>query len=358
MHAHVWRPSPGPMPRLQRWPCVVASGDVPPLQTPRRLAGGPLPGTGTARRSVSGAPGIGRPGAPAGRRRRAQGGRGAGPPAERLAVRARATRPPAAAHGPATRWRRAAMPGGRRDRARGQARRRATRGRPRAAAARTPPRRVAGRKRPALARARGDRSGHACRCAPAGRLVRWGAEPTGRPLHPRPEPPPPAPPGTPAPRQPAARRPGGRGCRASGVGPTGPGRWPRGPTRTREACAAPLAHAVRHRPDRPRAAWGVAHLPTPWRLEGGRRGAAWCERPWCPQARPRGAPRRAGVSAPPHQPVGPCPPQQGAWRPQVAWGGGGRARRLLQRGACGAVEDGAARRLADLDADHTPEAPP
>jgi hypothetical protein len=82
-------------------------------------------------------------------------------------------------------------------------------------------------------------------------------------------------PGKPAQREPEDLRQGEWALMASVVVATGPGGWHRGQTRTREACATPLATVVQPRPARQRYAWGVdnRHPPRePGGLPAGRPG--------------------------------------------------------------------------------------
>src|SRR5439155_5568352 len=104
MNANVWSPSHVPNPPPKPWPFVVGLSYVQPLQTPRRISGWRPTCPVTARRSASGVPGIVRTGSPVYRMRRAQVGRGAFPPSERIDVLSIATSTPADYHCPATRW--------------------------------------------------------------------------------------------------------------------------------------------------------------------------------------------------------------------------------------------------------------
>ena len=363
MPVTVWSPSRVPIPPPQPWPFVVDSFYVQPLQPPRRIAGGRLTCPVTARRSVSGARGILPPGSLVCKMRRAQVGRGAFPPSERLDVLALATSPPADSHCPATRWRLAEMTAVLRDHARTQAMSRSTLWRTRAAAALKPHRSVSWRQSHAPAVAAKARDlcalyGHALRFSPQGRLVLGGDAKTGRQMLQRTYSTQPAQPGKPEQREHEYRRPGGRGLMASWVVPTGQGRWHLGPTRPSEAVAAPLANVVRQRPARPRYAWVVANLTTHWSLEVCRLVAAGCALPVLPKPLRRGAQRRACLSDPTHQPVVHCTPQHGSGLNQVALWFGVLARRFLQRGAFCSVDDFAARLRDDLDVYNTHYAHP
>ncbi|TMA55133.1 MAG: hypothetical protein E6J80_09565, partial [Deltaproteobacteria bacterium] len=186
-------------------------------------------------------------------------------------MRSRATRPPADHSHPATRWRLEARAAVLDAHARARAMRRSTLWRVLDEADRTPPRWVSGRHSPdpaceAQARDRWALSGHAWRFDDQGRLGLCGDEQTGRPMLQRPPPTPFAQPGKPEQREQADSRQGGRVFSASGVVPPGQGRWPRGPTRTREDLAAHLAHVKPPRPAMARDDWVVENLQTPWSL--------------------------------------------------------------------------------------------
>jgi hypothetical protein len=206
MNVNVWRPSRVPIPPPKPWPFGVDAFSVQPLQPPRRIAGWRLTCTVTARLSVSGALGLLPTGALVCTRRRAQVGRGAFPPSERIDVLALATSPPADSHCPATRWRLEEMTAVRRDHARTPAMSRSTLWRPRAAADRKPPRRVAGLQSHAPAfeatvRDLWELSVHALRFSQQGRLVSGVDAKTGRQMLQRPYPTPPAQPGKPETRE-------------------------------------------------------------------------------------------------------------------------------------------------------------
>jgi len=328
MNANVWSPSRGPMPPPKPWPCVVDSSYVPPLQTPRRISGWRLTCTVTARRSASGAPGIWRTGWPVCRMRCAPVGRGAFPPSERLDVLSLATSTPADYHGPATRWRLDDLTAALRAHARARAMSRSTLWRMLDEADLKPPRSVYWLQShaPAFeAKARDicHLDVHALRFSQHGRLGIGVDAKTGMQMLQRKHPTPWAQPGKPEKRAHAYLRHGVRVLSASFVVPTGPVRWPLGPTRTSEDCAAHLAHVLRPLPAMQHYDWVVDNRHTHWSLEVCRRVAAWCDLPFVPKALQRGVQRRAVLSDPTHKHVLHCTPKHGSWLTQVVWWGGG-----------------------------------
>jgi hypothetical protein len=126
---------------------------------------------------------------------------------------------------------------------------------------------------------------------------------------------------------------------ASLLVPTGQGVWTLSPPRTREEFAAPLTTVVAQLPAMAREDWGLDHLNTHWSLAGCRVVAAWCERPCAPKTLARGIQRRAVLSDPPQKQVVHLTPTHGSWLNQVELWCSVLARRFLQRGDCGAVED-------------------
>jgi DDE superfamily endonuclease len=352
-----------PIPPPKPWPFVVDAFYVQPLQTPRRIAGWRLTCTATARRSVSGALGILHTGSLVCKMRRAQVGRGAFPPSERLDVLSLATSTPADYHGPATRWSLDAMTAVLRDHARTQAMSRSTLWRTRAAADLKPHRSVywLNSHAPACeAKARDlcELYVNALRFSQQGRLVICVDEKTGRPILQRTYPTQPAQPGKPEKREHEYIRHGVRVLMASFVVPTGQGLWHLGPTRTSEDFAAHLANVVRQLPDMPRYDWVVDNLNTPWSLEVCRLVAAWCDLPLLPKTLRRGAQRRAFLSDPTHKHVVHFTPKHGSWLNQVELWFGVLARRFLKRGDFCSIEDFAARLLDYLDVYHTHYAHP
>jgi len=252
----------------------------------------------------------------------ARAGPGALPPSPRLEVLSRATRQPTTSHCPAPRWRLDAL-GAALVPCRAWPLRRSSLWRMREDADLQPHRRVYGLNRHAPD---GDTQAHhlcafdrrAPRCVAPGRFVLGTEAKTGRPSLERTSPPQPRAPGKPEQRAHAYLRPGTRGLLASCVVPTGQGVGPLGPTRTRAACAAHVAHVVPHLPKRKRDDWGGAHLTTPWRLDVGRGGAQGGTGPFVAQARRRGVPRRACLREPSPQPGLHCTPTPGSGLTQVA----------------------------------------
>jgi hypothetical protein len=141
---------------------------------------------------------------------------------------------------------------------------------------------------------------------------------TGRQIRPRQDPPPPLAPGKPENRAQESIRHGVRAWIASLVVATGQGVWQLGQTRTRAACATPLATGVQPLPAMQRSAWVVAHLQTPWSLAVCRLVAQWGHVPCGATDRHRGGQRRAVLSDPTHPQVFHFTPKHGSWLHQVA----------------------------------------
>src|SRR5499426_1308073 len=363
MNANVWSPSHVPIPPPKPWPFVVGLSYVQPLQTPRRISGWRPTCTVTARRSASGVPGILRTGSPVYRMRRAQVGRGAFPPSERIDVLSIATSTPADYHCPATRWSLDDMTAVLRDHARTQAMSRSTLWRTLAAADLKPHRSVywLNSHDPAFeAKARDlcELYVNALRFYQQGRLVICVDEKTGMQILQRKYPTQPAQPGKPEKREHEYIRHGVRVLIASFVVPTGQVLWHLGPTRTSEDFAAHLANVVRQLPDMPRYDWVVDNLNTHWSLEVCRLVAAWCDLPFLPKTLRRGAQRRAFLSDPTHKHVVHFTPKHGSWLNQVELWFGVLARRFLKRGDFCSVEDFEARLLDYLDVYNTHYAHP
>jgi hypothetical protein len=289
-------------------------------------------------------------------------GRGAFPPSERLDVLSLATSTPADYHGPATRWRLDDLTAALRAHARARAMSRSTLWRMLDEADLKPPRSVYWLQShaPAFeAKARDicHLDVHALRFSQHGRLGIGVDAKTGMQMLQRKHPTPWAQPGKPEKRAHAYLRHGVRVLSASFVVPTGPVRWPLGPTRTSEDCAAHLAHVLRPLPAMQHYDWVVDNRHTHWSLEVCRRVAAWCDLPFVPKALQRGVQRRAVLSDPTHKHVLHCTPKHGSWLTQVAWWGG-LARRFLQRGDFCSVDDFEAQLLDDLEVYNTHYAHP
>ena len=203
-----------------------------------------------------------------------------------------------------------------------------------------------------------QRSVHALRFSPHGRLVSCADEQTGRQIFQRAPPTPAGQPGTPEKREHEDIRHGARALRASVVVPTGPMVWHLGQTRTRGDGAAHLAHVVQQLPTLQRYDGVVDHLHTHWSREVCRLVAHWCHVPYCPKALQRGVQRRAFLSDPTPAPVCHFTPKQGSWLHHVALWFRVCARRLLTRGDFASAHD-CATRLGDcMESDNTPHAPP
>lgn len=257
------------------------------------------------------------------KRRRARGGRGAFPPAERLEVMAMAPHKPRTSHCPATRWRLDEL-GAALHQRRLWTMSRASIWRIVDEADLKPPRRVYWRNSPApdcAAQAQEicSFSRKALRFLEQGRVGMCPDEKTGRPILQRQYSTPPSAPGKPAKCEPAYIRHGVRALLASFVVPTGHGVWHLGQPRTSADFATQLAHVVQPLPDMHRDAWVVENLKTHWSLAVCRLGAGWCKVPCGPKDLSHGAQRRAFLSAPSHKPVFHCTPKQGSWLNQVAW---------------------------------------
>src|SRR5499426_3946176 len=318
MNANVWSPSPVPIPPPKPWPFVVGLSYVQPLQTPRRISGWRPTCTVTARRSASGVPGILRTGSPVYRMRRAQVGRGAFPPAERIDVLSIATSTPAAYHCPATRWSLDDMTAAFRDHARTRAMSRSTLWRLLDDADLKPHRSVywLNSHDPDFeAKAQNICSLYlnALRFFEHGRVVICTDEKTGMQMLQRKYPTQPIAPGKPEKREHEYIRHGVRALIASFVVATGQVVWNLGQTRTSADFAAHLATVVHQLPARQRYAWVVDNLNTHWSLDVCRLVAQWCGVPCVAQALRRGGQRRAFLSDPTHKHVFHFTPKHGSW---------------------------------------------
>jgi putative transposase len=280
--------------------------------------------------------------------RRAQVGRGAFPPAAQVTVVAIATSKPADYSCTATRWSRADLATACCHPAAAHAMSRSTRWRMRDDADLKPHRSVSWRNShdpafEAQAQDIGHLSVNAVQFLPHGRMVMCPDEKTGMQILHRKHPTQLMQPGTPDKREQEDIRHGTRVFLASFVVPTGQVVWHRSPTRTRVDFATHLANVVHQLPDRQRYDWVVDHLKTHGSVDVCRLVAAWGDIPWVAKALGRGVQRRAFLSDPTHKHVFHFPPKHGSWLHQVAWWFGVLARRFLQRGDLGSVEDFAAR---------------
>jgi DDE superfamily endonuclease len=134
-------------------------------------------------------------------------------------------------------------------------------------------------------------------------------------------------------------RHGVRALLASFLVPTGQVLWNLGVTRTSEDFAAHLAHVVRQLPDMARYDWVLDNLNTHWSLEVCQLVAGWCKRPFEPKMLQRGIQRRAFLSDLGHTHVFHFTPIHGSWLNQVELWFSVLARRFLKRGDFGSVED-------------------
>jgi hypothetical protein len=196
--------------------------------------------------------------------RRAQVGRGAFPPSERIDVLSLATSTPADYHCPATRWSLDDMTTALRDHARARAMSRATLWRMLDEADLKPPRSVSWLHShdPAFEAKAWDIChlyGNARRFSQHGRLVICVDEKTGMQILQRTQPTQLAQPGQPETREQEDIRHGVRVLIASFVVPTGQGLWHLGPTRTSEDFAAHLANVLRQLPAMPHDDWVVSN---------------------------------------------------------------------------------------------------
>jgi hypothetical protein len=294
--------------------------------------------------------------------RRARVGRGAFPPAERLEVRAMATRKPRTSHCPATRWSLDALVAARQQR-RLWTMSRASLWRLLDEADRKPQRSVYGlnshapdceAKAPAMC----SLSLHALRFLEQGRVVMCTEENTGMQIRQRTYPPPPIAPGQPAQCEHEDMRPGVRALSASFVVPTGHVLWQLGQPRTRTDFATPLAHVVQPLPDMHRYDGVVDNLNTPWSLDVCRVVAQWCTVPLVAKARRQGAQRRAFLCDPRQKHVGHFTPKHGSWLHQVELWLSVLARRFLKRGDFWSAQDFANRLHDSLEVSNTYQAHP
>jgi transposase len=172
-----------------------------------------------------------------------------------------------------------------------------------------------------------------------GRLVICADEKTGRQILQRASPTQPVQPGKPEKREYEYIRHGVRALLASFVVPTGHLVWNLGPTRTSTDWALHLANVVHQLPDMQRYDWVVDNLNTHWSLAVCRLVAQWCEVPFIPQTLLRGVQRRAFLSDPTHQHVFHFTPKHGSWLNQVELWFSVLARRFLKRGDFASAHD-------------------
>ena len=191
-----------------------------------------------------------------------------------------------------------------------------------------------------------------------GRLVICTDEKTGRQLLARTYPTQPIAPGKPEKREPEYIRHGTRVLIASFVVPTGQVVWHLGQTRTSTDFAAHLATVVTQLPEMKRYDWVVDNLHTHWSLEVCRVVAQWCKVPCVAKDLRRGGQRRAFLSDPSHTHLFHFTPKHGSWLNQVELWCSVFARRFLQRGDCGSVQEFATRLCDSLEGYNTPQAHP
>jgi hypothetical protein len=276
--------------------------------------------------------------------RRAQVGRGAFPPAERVDIVSIATQKPADTHCPATRWSMA-------DIATALLHRGAHPGMSRSSIWRIldeadikPHRSVywLNSHDPAFV---GKAHGicqlyvNALRFYQEGRLVICVDEKTGMQILQRKYPTQLVQAGQPEKREHEYIRHGVRALLASFLVPTGQVLWTLGVTRTSEDFAAHLANVVRQLPDMTRYDWVLDNLNTHWSLEVCQLVAEWCQRPFEPKLLQRGIQRRAFLSDPAQKHVFHFTPIHGSWLNQVELWFSVLARRFLKRGDFSSVED-------------------
>jgi hypothetical protein len=343
-NGHSWSHSPVRTPLPKRWRSVVVSSYGRRHLTSRPTFGS-LPRCAViAIRRACGGGAIFPRGLQAFRMLRAQDDRGAFPPSERVTVMAIATRKPAAARCPATRWSvddiaatlgtQTALP----------VLSRSTIWRILDDADLKPHRSVywLNSHDPAFeakAHAICELYVQALRFAQDGRLVICTDEKTGMQILQRKYPTQRMQPGQPEKREQEYIRHGTRALLASFVVPTGQVVWNLSPTRTSVDFAAHLVNVVAQLPDMQRYDWVVDNLNTHWSLDVCRLVAAWCALPFDPQGLQCGAQRRAFLSDPTQRHVLHFTPTHGSWLNQVELWFSVLARRFLKRGDFCGVED-------------------
>src|SRR5437870_13133919 len=254
----------------------------------------------------------------AGKMRRAQGARGAFPPAARVHVLSMATQKPTTYHCPATRWSLDDLVVALQQRPGSQAMSRSSLWRLLEEADLKPHRSVywLNSHDPDFEAKAHDICQlyvHALRFYQEGRLVICADEKTGMQILQRRYPTQPVQPGKPEKREHEYIRHGVRALLASFVVPTGHLVWHLGQTRTSADWAAHLANVVHQLPAMQRYDWVVDNLNTHWSLAVCRLVAHWCGVPFVAQALRRGAQRRAVLSDPTHQHVCHVTSKHGPW---------------------------------------------
>ncbi len=183
----------------------------------------------------------------------------------------------------------------------------------------------------------------------SGRLLICCDEKTGMQALGRPHPTKPAEPGKPARREQDYIRYGTRALITSFVVATGKVIADLGPTRTSVDFAAHLGHVADQFPEMKGCDWVVDNLNTHWSLDVCRVIAGLCDVPFHETELRTGGQRRAFLTDPSHKHVFHFTPTHGSWLNQVELWFSVLARRFLQRGDFGSMQDFENRVLAYLD---------
>ena len=172
-----------------------------------------------------------------------------------------------------------------------------------------------------------------------GRLVMCCDEKTGMQVRERKVPTTPAQPGRRARRAHAYIRHGTRGLIHALAVATGHIAWTLGSTRTATDFVAHLQRAYHSLPHMERYDWVMDNVHPHWRLDVCRVVARWCQGPFAPEKRKKGAQRRAFLGDPRHRHVLHCTPKHGAWLNQAEWFFRVLPRRFLARGSLHSAKD-------------------